>query len=330
MMYYLKLIRPINLLVVALTLLLFRYCIIDVESYRLYDFLPYMKSGSFYILLLTTLFITAGGYVINDIYDVDTDQINKPEKIIVGKHIDDTAAFNFYLTLTGIGILGSFILMYTTQQLKISSIPIFVSVMLYLYASTFKRMALVGNIVVSLCAALPVILVSFYELRINDFDTSVVIRFTEGIGLAAIVYALFAFLTTLIREIIKDVQDMEGDDFAGMKTFPIVTNISVSKMLIVVVQAITLSILLFIAYFFLAASYAYAFYGTIGLLISPLLLQIAVVIWAKTPNQFKWASLIGKIHMVLGIATLLYFVNGTAPLIFKMMFNFVPQVLSSL
>lgn len=330
MKYYIQLIRPVNILVVALTLILFRYCIIDVASYRLYDFLPYMSSVSFYVLLFTTLFVAAGGYVINDIYDVDTDQINKPDRVIVGKHISDTQAFNFYLILTGIGIVGSFILMYTTKQMKISSIPIFVSVLLYIYASTFKRMVLIGNIVISLCTALPIILLSFYELRINDFDTAVVIRFTEGIGLAAILYSLFAFLTTFIRELIKDVQDIEGDDFAGMKTFPIITNITASKILILAVQTLTLFIILFIAYFFLAASYSLAFYGTIGLLVLPLLIQIGLVIWAKQAHQFKWASLAGKAHMVLGILTLLYFSTGTAPLIFNMLFNFVAQTLSKL
>lgn len=330
MIQYLKLVRPINLIVVALTLLLFRYCIIDVESYKLYDFKPYLSDLSFYILFITTLLVTAGGYVINDIYDVDTDQINKPDRLIVGKQIDDSKAFNFYLILSALGVLGSFLLMYTTKQMKISSIPIFVIFLLYIYASTFKRMALVGNIVIAICTALPIILVSFYEMKISNFDTAVVIRFTEGIALAALVYSVFAFLTTFIREIIKDVQDMEGDDFVGFKTFPIITSINASKTLIVFLQLLTLAILLFISYFFLAASYSTAFYGGVVMLVLPLMIQIGLVIWANRPEDFKWASLAGKVHMFLGVLTLIYFSTGTAPLIFTMLFNFVGQYFSQL
>lgn len=328
MKYYIQLIRPVNILVLALTMLLFRYCIIDVQSYRMYDFLPYLNNVSFYILLFTTLLVAAGGNVINDIYDVDTDQINKPDKLIVGKHLDDKKAFNFYMILSGLAVAGSFVLMYTSGQMKISMLPIIVIVLLYLYASTFKKMMLIGNVVIAMCAALPIILLSIYELRINEFDTAVIILFTQGIGLAALVYGTFAFLTTLIREIIKDVQDTEGDDVIGARTFPIVFGIKPSKALIVLLQLLTLTIILSITYYFLVFKLSFAFYGVVLMMILPLLVQIGLVIWAKTPVQFKWASEAGKIHMVLGISTMLFFANGTAPHIFNQMFNFISQLLN--
>ncbi len=327
MIHYLKLVRPVNLLVLALTLLLFRYCFIDVEAYRMYDFMPYLHTPSFYILLVTTLLIAASGYVINDIFDVDTDQVNKPDQIIVGKHIDDKKAFTFYLVLTGLGAIGSFVLVFTTQQMKISMIPLMVCVLLYLYASSLKKIAIVGNIVISICAALPIIFLALYDLRINEFDTAVVILFTQGIGLGAVVYGLFAFLTTLVREIIKDVQDIDGDDAIDAKTFPILMGINASKILIVFFQLITLGFLLMIAYYFLASNASIAFYGVCGLLILPLLIQIGLVIWAKTAPQFKWASLAGKIHMLLGVLTMLFFASGTAPYVFNQMFNFFSQIL---
>lgn len=327
MIHYFKLVRPINLLVLALTLLLFRYCFIDVEAYRMYDFMPYLKASSFYILLITTILIAASGYVINDIFDVDTDQVNKPEKLIVGKHISDSKAFNFYMILTGLGVIGSFVLVFTTKQMKISMIPLMVSVLLYLYASNLKKIALVGNIVISICATLPIIFLALYDLRINDFDTAVIVLFTQGIGLAALVYGTFAFLTTMTREIIKDVQDIKGDDVIDAKTFPILMGINASKILIVFFQLIILSFLLLISYYFLAAKVSTAFYGVTLLLTLPLLIQIGLVLWAKQPSQFKWASLVGKIHMLLGILTMLFFANGTAPYAFNQMFNFFSQIL---
>ncbi|HUH75617.1 MAG TPA: geranylgeranylglycerol-phosphate geranylgeranyltransferase [Chitinophagales bacterium] len=327
MIHYLKLVRPVNLIVLALTLLLFRYCFIDVEAYRMYDFMPYLHAPSFYVLLVTTILIAASGYVINDIFDVDTDQINKPNQLIIGKHIDESKAFTFYMVLTSLGIIGSFILIFTTQQMKISMIPLVVSVLLYLYASSLKKVILVGNIVISICATLPILFVALYDLRINDFDTAVIILFTQGIGLAAIVYGSFAFLTTMTREIIKDVQDIDGDDAIGAKTFPIVLGINASKVLIIFFQLLTLSFLLLIAYYFLVTKVSHAFYGISLLLILPLLIQIGLVLWAKEAAQFKWASLVGKLHMLFGILTMLFFQSGTAPYVFNQMFNFFSQLL---
>lgn len=327
--HYIQLIRPVNIAVLALTILLFRFCIIDVALYRLYDFQPYLNDLSFYILLLTTIFVTAGGYVINDIFDTETDAINKPGKNIIGDKIDDDQAFNYYLFLSSMGVVGSFALMFTSGQMKISTLPIFIIILLYVYASTFKKMMVIGNIVVSICAALPILFLSVYELRINPFDPAAVILFTQGIGLAAVVYGFFAFLTTWIRELIKDVEDMEGDDYIGARTLPIVIGIKGTKALILFIQLLTLSFILAITYYLLAAKIAVAFYGIVLMLILPLVLQIGWVIWATTPKQFKWASLTGKVHMVLGVLTLLYFSNGTAPYLFDKMFNFFIQVYNS-
>src|SRR5690606_34763685 len=113
------------------------------------------------------------------------DRINRGERLIVEQHIDENKAFQFYKWLTGLAVLGTFLLMGLSNQAKISSIPILVIVMLYLYAQIFKRMALVGNIVVAVCAALPVILIMLYEMKINEFDSSVIILITRGVGLAA-------------------------------------------------------------------------------------------------------------------------------------------------
>lgn len=326
--YYIHLIRPINIAVLTLTLLLFRYCIIDVELYTLYDFKPYLNGFSFYILLLTTIFVTAGGYVINDIFDVETDAINKPGKNIIGDKIDDNQAFNFYLFLSTVAVIGSFILMFTSGQMKISSLPIFIIALLYVYASTFKKM-MIGNIVISLCAALPIIFLSTYELRLNPFDSASVILFTQGIGLAAMVYGTFAFLTTWIRELIKDIEDIEGDDYIGARTIPIVMGVRGTKVLIIFIQLLTLSFILAIAYYLLAADIVYGFYGLALMLVLPLIFQIGLVAWAKSPRQFKWASWMGKLHMVLGVLTLLYFSSGTAPYLLNQMFNFFMQVIKS-
>jgi len=326
MKYYLQLVRPVNLVVLTLTMLLFRYCIIDAESYALYDFVPYLKDSAFYILLATTILVAAGGYVINDIFDIETDRVNRPDRLIVGQHIDEKKAFNFYFGLTIAGVAGSFLLMYLTKNIKVSSIPMITIILLYLYATTFKKMTLMGNVVIALCSALPIILLSIYELRINQFDTAVIILFTQGIGLAAMVYATFAFMTTLIREIIKDVEDMKGDDAIDARTFPVIAGINASKALILILQFITLFLIGLIGYYLLAFKLAIPFYGYVLCLLLPLLVQIALVIQARQPEQFRWASTAGKVHMFLGVLTMLYFYNGLAPYFFNQLFNYIAQL----
>lgn len=326
--HYVRLVRPVNLGVLALTMLLFRYCIVDVDVLEMYGFKPYLSNVAFWVLLLVTLLVAAGGYVINDIMDVDTDRINRGERLIVEQHIDENKAFQFYKWLTGLAVLGSFLLMGLSKQAKISSIPILVIVLLYLYAQIFKRMALVGNIVVAVCAALPVILIMLYEMKINEFDSSVIILITRGVGLAALFYGLFAFLTTLIREIIKDMEDVEGDMAIDAQTIPIAWGTTAGKVIVVFVQLLTMGLLSFAGLYLLAIRAKWPFYGFIVLLILPLLIQLILVMLAKTPEQFKRAGDLGKWHMLSGVLSMLYFMSGSAPHFFNELVNHIAKWLS--
>lgn len=327
MIQYLKLVRPLNLLVLALGMLLFRYMIIEVpmkmpngnwESYYLmYGFKSYLSSFGFYILLLLTILVAAGGYVINDIMDVEADRINKPDNLLIDQHIPEQKAFSFYKILVGLSVLLSIVLMIETKQVKISGIPLLVTVVLYLYAQVFKRMALVGNFIIAVCAALPFFLIAMYDLRINEFDVGMIISITRSIGMAALFYGGFAFLTTLIREIIKDMEDVEGDLAIDARTLPIAIGVTLSKAIVVLLQLLTIGLLSVVATYFLAVRAPQPFYGLLILMLLPLLAQLVIVLLAKDSSKFRLAGNIGKLHMLLGILSMLYFRTGLGAFFFE-------------
>jgi len=327
MIHYLKLVRPINLLVLALSMLLFRYMFVEVpmkmpngqwESYYLmYGFKSYLSSFGFYVLLLLTLIVAAGGYVINDIMDVEADRINKPDKLLIEKHISEQKAFTFYKILVGLSVVLSIVLIVDTGQMKISGLPLLVTVILYLYAQLFKRMAFVGNFIIAVCAALPFLLIALYDLRINEFDVGMIISITRSIGMAALFYGGFAFLTTLIREIIKDMEDVEGDLAIDAQTLPIAIGITWTKVIVVLLQVLTTGLLLVVALYFLAVRAPQPFYGLMVLMVLPLLVQLIVVLLAKDAARFRLAGNIGKVHMLLGVLSMLYFRTGVGAFFFE-------------
>lgn len=323
MIHYLKLVRPLNLLVLALTMILFRYCLADVASYELYQFKSYLSSAGFWSLLVTTLLVAASGYVINDIFDVETDEINKPERVIVGKQINDNAAFNFYKLLCFLSVVGAGALAYFGGNTKFASIPIMVLVLLYLYAQNFKSMAFVGNVIIALCAALPILLIAMYDFRINEYDSNVVVMLTRGIGLSAVFYALFAFLTTLTREIIKDIEDIEGDESTGCRTLPIVAGIKKAKLAAAFVQFLTIVLLAIIAVYFNTIHLPIHMLILIVVLILPVIVQSFVMFRGKSSKDYQLAGNIGKIHMLLGVLSMLYFYSGSGPFFFDQLTNYI-------
>src|SRR4051812_9722118 len=104
-MNYIKLLRPLNLLMIVVTMCLFRYCIVIASPYKFFYIRHVLSATEFLLLVLATLFVAAGGYVINDIFDADIDAVNRPEKQIVGKSISDTAAYNLYKILCGAAVI---------------------------------------------------------------------------------------------------------------------------------------------------------------------------------------------------------------------------------
>lgn len=244
------------------------------------DYLVTLKNERFALLCLSSVLIAAAGYIINDYYDVKIDLINKPKRVIVGRILKRRVAMVLHtvLNFTGIGI--GFMLSW-----KIGVINFISALVLWLYSNQLKRIALLGNFTVALLTALSIYIVNvFYE--INNY--------------MVIAYALFAFSFTLIREIIKDMEDVKGDLTFGCRTFPVVYGLRKTKNFLYLISALSLLALTTLAYVFIGAKMA----AFSLLLIIPLGVLIFLLSKADTIYHFNQLSNICKYIMLLGILSM--------------------------
>jgi 4-hydroxybenzoate polyprenyltransferase len=199
-----RLIRLPNLLMMALCLLLVRTCLLLPDA-------PWRQvlAPGFGALVLAALCVGAAGYIINDYYDVKIDAINRPGRLVVGRAVNRRHAMLAHLVLSGVGVGLSGLLAPGLGVVNLAS-----AVLLWGYSVRFKRVALVGNASIALLTAALVLLP---ELQVRTGRQAV-----WG-------YALAAFLLTVVREIVKDVEDMRGDAQHDCRTLPIVWGIPRTK-----------------------------------------------------------------------------------------------------
>ena len=199
----LKLTRFGNLIIIALTQYFTAGFLIGMHT---------LNDVNLFFLSLSTVLIAAGGYIINDYYDVKIDYINKPDRVVIGKSITRRYAILFHIALSVAGIVIGFYLSW-----KIGGVNVLSVFLLWLYSNTLKRLPFVGNLTVAFLTGLAVIIVDLFYGKDNSL---------------VLIYALFAFFMTLVREVIKDMEDLKGDNSFGCKTLPIVWGIRKKKILI--------------------------------------------------------------------------------------------------
>ena len=290
-----KLIRYQNLLLLALMQLIFRFGYLELINIPLSLFY-----WQYSLLVAATVLIAAGGYVINDIFDQETDLENKPNKVIIGKSISESKAYTIYASLTIAGAACGFILANSVSHPNFAVLFILIATLLYFYASSLKQIAIVGNIVVALLLAFSVLIIGVFDIFPNTFDSN---RDQMSIAFAILWdYALFAFAVNFAREIIKDIQDIKGDKIQDIKTLAVTIGIEKTAK---IASSILITTSIYLFYYvnknlmenelYISISYLLA------LVISPLIF-IAIMIWnAKEIKQFKLASAVLKWVIFFGI-----------------------------
>lgn len=306
------LIRWPNLLIVILTMVLMRYAVIEPiltkVSVTLYGIagtantltlqLPWYD---FMILVFATVFITAGGYVINDYFDIKTDLINRG-KVIVGTKIPRRHAMMWHNIFNMAGVAGGFYVSWKVGYFWMGMLFLLVSGLLYFYSASYKRQFLIGNIIVAILTAMVPMLVVIFEApalyqyyainAVKTPDLSIILYWVGG-------FAIFAFLTTLTREIIKDIEDFEGDMAYGRNTIPVVIGILTTKIVAIGLIFITFAMLYLIWYFFLNDKIT-LIYLTVAVT-APLAFTIFQLIISKSRKQLHRAGNLMKIVMLTGI-----------------------------
>ena len=300
MINFLNLIRWKNLLLIALVQVLIKYALL--ESFEVVRFT--LNDFGFSLLVLATLCIAAAGNIINDIYDVDTDIINKPDKVIVGNSISEKTAFNIYIILTIMGVGVGFYLSNLVGRSGFSAIFVIISALLYIYATYLKRTTLIGNIVISFLVAMSLIIVGLFELLpvINQQNQETQLTFFKII----FDYAIFAFMINLLREIVKDIEDVNGDYNANMKTLPIVIGRGRATRVLFV-----LSLIPILAVIYYVITYLYRHYIVVGyfliFIIGPLLYFTIKSYTAELKQELSFLSVLLKFIMFFGVISLLLY-----------------------
>ncbi|MDX1462712.1 MAG: UbiA family prenyltransferase, partial [Marinirhabdus sp.] len=212
-MVYLKIIRPINLGMLLLLQVIIRFGFFEPLALPLA-----MNVFQFCLLLLATLTIAAAGNVINDIYDTTIDAVNKPNRVIVGNYISEKNAYTFYIILTSLGVCAGFLLANQLGKPGLAAVFIIIAAILYMYASYLSALLLIGNIIVSALVAFALITVILFDiypmLNANIAGYQIPLRIV-------LVYAAFAFYFNLLREIVKDIEDVNGDKKGERNTLAI-------------------------------------------------------------------------------------------------------------
>lgn len=306
--YFLKLIRWQNLVIIALTQYLMRYGIIEPLMYSLGQnagmiFILQTSNLNFFILVLSTISIAAAGNVINDYFDLKIDRVNKPEKIIVGRHIKRRVAMVMHIILNALGLLLGAYVAYRTGMWKLALIHLFAVMSLWFYSTHFKHNVFTGNLIIALLAAIIPLIVGLYEIPqinyrygivLNEFETSF-----NFISYWIIAYAVFAFLFTLAREITKDIADMEGDKNYGSYTLPIAYGINIARYISIGIYAIAFSLIVFAWIKFINDKTTLLY--IILFIALPLGITVYKTLGAKNRKQFLSAAEWNKIASVAGI-----------------------------
>lgn len=244
------------------------------------------------LLVQTTVFLAAAGNVINDFFDVKADVINKPNQVIVGKYISKKQTLFIYFLLNGFGVFSGIILAYLTHKMTYGLLFIVISALLYLYSKSLKKIALLGNFIISCFIALSILLILIFP----PFE------YLETSRTILMLYAMFAFLLNFIREIVKDIEDIKGDYQQDIKSLPILIGRKRTHLFLYIFSFIPF--LLIIVMMSVSESLWVQMYFTI-LIIMPLGYFMYQIKDKQSQKEISKLSQILKLIMLLGIVSIL-------------------------
>jgi len=275
---FLRLIRVQNLLIVVLTQFLARIVLVGPRQ----DWLRVLTDPTIWLLSFSTVCIAAAGYIINDYFDVKIDLINKPDRVVIGRYLKRRVAIGTHQVLN---VLGCLIGLYLSRWVFVVDV---VSVsLLWFYSANLKRQPVVGNVVIALLTAFSLLVLAVYYRQNADI---------------ILIYALFSFGISLVREIIKDMQDIRGDARFGCRTLPIIWGLRRTKYLLYVLIASFIMTLFLIAHALGNQKLAVIFL----ILLVPLTWLTYRLVYADKRRDFGYLSSLCKIIMLIGILSMIW------------------------
>ncbi len=262
-----------------------------------------MADFQFLSLVIATVFITAAGYAINDYFDTKTDQINRPERVVVGKEFSRRMVMSIHIILNTIGIGFGFYVSFSIGKPLFGLVFVFVTGLLWFYSTTYKRQFLIGNLLVAFLTGMVPFMVAAFEIPpllekygsyLYDYKISLfpVIAWIGG-------FSFFAFFLTLIREIVKDMEDFDGDKAFGRKSVPVVLGLKGASIFVLVLIIITIIALIATTFLYLKETISWIYIGTI--IILPVLFLAVKLLRTEDSKGFHFLSNLSKLIMLGGL-----------------------------
>lgn len=303
----LKTIRPLNLLMIALSQVL-AWLFVMAAAFAILRSPVVLGPVEVLLIVLGTVLIAAGGYLQNDMNDIATDAVNKPGKNKIGEAISVKQAGRISMGLFVVGLLLGL-----AADLRIGSKPVAVNtmlisvVLLFLYNRYLQRKPFIGNLVTALLAALTLVILGMVETfnipEFNPVNSQAIKYMWAGLG----GYAAFAFMTNLIREVVKDIQDMQGDRIQHYKTLPIVLREKGAKYVVIILLLILIRLML-VAQMPYLKQQMWLLPTVWAAIVQIPAIILAVLVWrAQTPKQYGLVSTLLKVMMLLGVFTMVIY-----------------------
>ena len=305
---FLRLVRLPNLVMIAVTQLLFYYSL--VQPFYEKGINTFFVKSNFLLLIISSLLIAAAGNIINDYFDRNIDEINKPEKKIIDKLIKRRWAIVMHIAFSLIAILIGFYIDSQTPVFWLGFSNTICVFLLFAYSISLKKKLLAGNILISLLTAW-VIFVCFL-CYYRTFYCSSCDR-SEWPGLMnrfiriSFLYAGFAFVISLIREVVKDMEDMEGDKRYGCRTIPIAWGIPAAKVFVAVWLVVLISMISVVQVYVLQLGWYWSAAYSVVLIIAPLIWILRKLYQAQVPKDYHQLSTVIKLVMLAGLSSMIFF-----------------------
>ncbi len=288
---------------IALTQVLFEYCIYErVFSNQL------QSNESFYLLVIASVLIAAAGYIINDYFDLDIDQINKPDKVVVNSLISRRWVIFWHMCLSLIGIYCTIFALHFSEYWHLILANMCSVIFLWIYSTSLKKQLLIGNVLISLMTAWVIGILYFSKYPLTNFPNS---NYTSNQNVRffrmSVLYAGFAFIISLIREVVKDLEDMEGDRKYGGRTMPIIWGVNASKVFISVWLIVLITTLVILQLYVIQLGWWLSILYCLILIVAPLIYVFKKLFSANTASDYHHLSIIIKIIMFSGILSMVFF-----------------------
>lgn len=302
---YLKLIRCPNLIFIAILLwVMEKWVAVPVLRQSLWqEQLPWWM---LLLLIVSTMLIAAGGYVINDYFDVKIDRINRPDRLIVTRTISKEQAMRFFQILTACGVTMGIAVAIIVRSMSLGLIYVIVPGLLWFYSSSYKRQFIIGNIIVAFSSALVPMLIAFANVSYLKHAYGDIVQYspaTHDLYIWMGGFALFAFLCTWIREILKDLQDQMGDRELECHSMPIKCGETTTKVVVTLLILATMGLVAWLAFSVLPFPHVWGCLS-IRYVVFGIFVPFACLIWllwaAKIPSDYRTTQLLMKFIMFLG------------------------------